>query len=501
MWMVGSNATNSSAIRVDGLGFQGLTATTGCPSCGSTPVRNGYISFANNKELVSIPNVVLGGSSVSIGAWVFIESCGSLAMPTAFLTHAAMNVSFFDNGFFTYNYTAQKYGGCQMLLSYSSATPGQTFTYTSQGLPIQYYTWQYIWITVNQAGSVKFGIGVPNDPLISFEIRPSSAAYYAADANGVLAQSGPYISTQNPLYIGNPDNLNAGFIGAVAELQIFLSDESAFADANFFSNPSMCSASGAGWFSGYMLFGQNFTGAIADVQYYNMGLSYATTQSLLAEQTPSGCSFNPPPPSPPPPSPPTPPPPSPAQSPPPSPPTPPSPTPPPTPPPPTPPPRAAPPAQLEMPSVITVTGCPTTPGLITPCGNYTIFPFTIGQQCPYTNLNGMVAPAIFGFPIFVLDTGVMYRSNFIHNPYDPSGASDYTFWLYSTFDNTNTAIIGTSPCAPMDNVYPNTDIFTTRFYATTYDVLPQTERFNTFRAYTPFGMGSVTNLVISYVSF
>jgi hypothetical protein len=509
LWLVGSNATNSTAIRLDGVGFQGLVATTGCASCGSTPVSGGSIAFNNNSNLVSVPNVILGGSAVSIGTWVFIETCGpSSLQATPLITHQSMNISFFDNGYYPYNYTNSSYGGCELLVDWSSKS-GNKYHYASKNLKIQYYTWQYLWVTITQTGQLKFGVGVPGDPLMTFEMRANSSQYFGTDTFGFLSQGGPHISTQSTLWIGSPDALANGFIGAVAELQVFLNDESAYADANFFANPAACAPKGTVWEPSYFVFGGttsggDFNGSISDVQYYNTELSYATTQSLVQGVSPAGCNvnFSPPPPRPPPPSPFPPPPSTPPVSPPPTKSPPPSPLPPPTPPPPRPPPRFAPPAVLEMPTVISLTGCPTTPGLVVPCGNYTVFPFTIGSQCPYTNLNGMVAAPQPGNQIFILDAGVIYRSQFIHNPYDLTGASDYTFWMYSVYDGTNyTSIIGTSPCAPMNNVYPGTNLYTTRYYSTSFDTLPQTERFSGFTAYTPFGSGVLSNLAVEYVVY
>ena len=444
-------------------------------------ISAGALWFSQNTNAVTIPSVWFGATDLTI----FITINPALCAPgAALLDSAAMRVEFVD-------------AACNLNISFSG------YSYATKNLQLAKHTWQLLTLTLKQSGQVLVGVGVFGAAnYVTFESRVSYAQTWAADAQGAPALRGPSAPTPQPVVLGG-----SSFRGAIADVQLYLSDVSTNANRVFsFNTTGACPTVATDVPGLYVRLGLRFNdsspllGTLADAQLYNTSIGAATAASLLANAAPAGCAFSSPPPSPPPPSP-SPPPPSPSpppnlnKSPPP-------PSPPPaSPPPPSPPPRSAPPAQLTASTRITISGCVADSSLIQPCGNYSRFSQAGSILCPYTNLQGSIADAPSGAVLFSNDDGyAVYQSGFIKNPFDNSGLSDFRFWLYVSKETNFTAIIGTLPCAPSVHVFPMTNIATARYLSTSYDVEPRAERFQTWKSISPFGLQSFTTLRITLIS-
>ena len=542
MWLVAKNYSldnyQQPRIQLSGTGFVGLDAEV----AGNISMANWSAQFntdlnATSEEAVPaqymrVDNVALGGTDVSFGTWIQVTSCAGSAtgQKTRLLTVCSSSVctrsnqlvavNLFDDGYFAYNtynlpYNTSaegQFGGCRLNVRWQAAD-GNSYMWQSARVPVVYYTWQYVHLTVRQDGTVSFGVGVPGNMYIAFEQRATDTEMAGLLVNatsgqavpGAFAPSGvaPTPATAS-LTVGSPYTTALPqwakpfqFVGALADVQLFLMDMTQYANGNFLGAELACHGTHGGPPDSQLfltLGSPGFVGNMSDVQLYDTILSHDLTQIMKeTNNIPAACVDTAPPSPPPFPEPPAPvpPPPSPVYAPPPSPPL--------SPPPYTAPTRYAPPMLVTHPAAVNVTGCSAQGPAADACGLYINFHVNVGDACPTTSAYGAVVLPT-GLTYF-LDTGAVYRMGPVANPFDPSGSSDFFFWLYSVPVNQTTfaGVIGVAPCAPWDTTLGET-MPAARYVSFTFDVVASGERFSDWSAVTPVGTTYPSALAVEAVA-
>lgn len=479
VWFNAANATNATSVALSGLLGDASYATVAGGAVLNTTAQHVQLNGVAG-QAVSIPNVVTGGLPVTFTFWVEPATCTA---GSQVFTSPTVSMIISDYR-------------CNVNITFDG------YTYASTNLQLRKFVWQFVTVAVRWDGSVRFGVGAYSDQFVTFEQKSSSAQYYGLNAGGISSYQFPQNTVPGAVVFGN-----GTFAAALADFQIYLQDYSANANTLFLNISVACPAYAGKTAPGFFTFAalpDASSGArvtFNDFQVYNSTQGSAVTAAITSNVQLPQCALPPPPPSPP--SPPPPPPPSPPL-PPPLPPQSPPPSPPPLPPPPlppSPPPRSAPPATLGAVRNLTLTGCAADASLIQPCGTFVVQPaLTTAKLCPFTNLNGMTMSAPLATTIFAVDAYNVYLNHFSMNPFDATGSNDFSFWLYVVLDATgtnSTAIIGTQPCAPLNNKYPGSQLLTARYVSTTFDVEPRPERFVSWKAITPFGQQQSANLKLS----